>query len=136
MYSSATLDIRYRPDLDMLTVRWLDALQPDLFEQDYRTILAEARTTSAVRWLVDVRRRPAPTPAMAEWAATVWLAEVVAALAPHRPRLAYLISPDREQALRSNPSLQASMQAAITPDRGYDVAVFNDEGPATTWLLA
>lgn len=135
MYSSPTLNIQYRSDLDMLTVRWLDALHPDQYQQDYHTILTEAQTTSCACWLVDVRRRPQPTPDMAAWAATIWLPEVVAALAPRRPRLSYLISPSREEAIRSNPPLLATMQAAMNPERGYDVAVFNDEGVATTWLL-
>ncbi|QNH62683.1 hypothetical protein [Hymenobacter sediminicola] len=136
MYSSSTLNIQFRPDLDLLTVRWLDALHPDLFQQDYHTILAESRSNNTARWLVDVRRRPHPTPEMADWAANVWLPEVVAALAPVRPRLAYLISPSREEALKASPSLQQSVQAAISPTRGYDVAIFNDEGLATEWLLA
>ncbi|TGE18953.1 STAS/SEC14 domain-containing protein [Hymenobacter elongatus] len=136
MYSSPSLNIQYRPDLDMLAVRWLDALQPGQFEQDYRTIITEGLTHGTPRWLVDVRRRPHPTPSMAEWAANVWLPEVVAALAPRRPRLAYLISPSREEALQASPTLQASMQAASDPHRGYDVAIFNNEGEATQWLLA
>lgn len=135
MYSSPTLTIQYRPDLDMLTVRWLDSLQPAQYQQDYHTILAEARAHNTVRWLIDVRRRPHPSPEMAAWAANVWLADVVVALAPRRARLAYLISPSRQQALQDSPALQASVQRASDPGRGYDVAIFNDEGPATHWLL-
>ncbi|WP_054413746.1 hypothetical protein [Hymenobacter sp. DG25A] len=136
MDSSPRLEIQYRADLDVLTVRWLDALQPELFQHDYYTILAQARTHDTTRWLIDVRRRPQPTPDMAAWAANVWLPEVVAALAPRRARLAYLISPSREEALNASPSLRASMKTASNPNRGYDVAIFNNEGEANTWLLA
>lgn len=136
MDSSPRLEIQYRPDLDVLTVRWLDALHPDLFQQDYYAVLAQARTHNTTRWLVDVRRRPHPTPDMAAWAANVWLPEVVMALAPRRARLAYLISPSREEALKASPSLQTSVKTASNPNRGYDVAIFNNEGEANTWLLA
>jgi hypothetical protein len=136
MDSSSRLDIQYRPDLDVLTVSWLDALHPSLFQDDYHTILAQARTHNTTRWLIDVRRRPHPTPEMAAWAANVWLPQVVAALVPRRARLAYLISPSREEALRASPSLQNSVKAASNPNRGYDVAIFNNEGEANTWLLA
>ena len=136
MDPSPRLEIQYRPDLEVLTVRWLNALHPDLFQQDYHTILERARTHNAARWLVDVRRRPHPTPDMADWAANVWLPEVVKALAPRRARLAYLISPSRQEALHASPSLQQSLKNAINPARGYDVAIFNEEGDANTWLMA
>ncbi|WP_303310698.1 hypothetical protein [Hymenobacter sp. BT730] len=136
MYLSPRLEIQYRSDLDVLTVRWLNALQPDLFQQDYHTILSEACTHNTTRWLIDVRRRPHPTPDMAEWAANVWLTEVVETMAPHRARLAYLISPSREEALQASPSLQASVKTASNPNRGYDVSIFNNEGEANTWLMA
>lgn len=136
MYSSSTLVIQYRPDLDILTVRWLAELLTDRFQQEYNTILQEAQIYDTPRWLIDVRRRPHPAPDMADWAANVWLPQVVTALAPRRPRLAYLISPSREQSLKASPALQASVQAASSPERGYDVAIFNNEGEANNWLLA
>lgn len=136
MYFSTSLDIQYRPDLDFLTIRWLDELPSAHFQQEYQHILTEAQQHDTPRWLVDVRRRPTPTPDMAEWAATTWLPQVVATLAPRRPRLAYLISPSSAAAIQTNPTLKPSLQTAIRPDRGYDVAIFNSEGEATTWLLA
>lgn len=136
MYSSPTLDIQYRTDLDILTVRWLSELRSDQFQQDYTTILQEAQAYETPRWLIDVRRRPHPAPDMADWAANVWLPQVVSTLAPRRPRLAYLISPSREESLKASPGLQASVQAASSPERGYDVAIFNNEGEANDWLLA
>lgn len=136
MYSSTTLTIHYRADLDMLTVRWLAEFVSDRFQNEYETILTEAQQHKTPRWLMDVRRRSYPPPDMADWTANVWLPRVVTALAPQRPRLAYLISPSREESLRLNATLRASMEAAMAPDRGYDVNTFINEGEATQWLLA
>lgn len=135
MYSSPSLALLYRPDLDVLTARWMAEPEPNVVRTEYAAVLDAGRQHGTVRWLVDVRRRPLPDPALAQWVTDTWLPHVATTLAPQRPRLAYLISPAREEALHTNPALQSSLQAALA-NRAYDLATFGDEGVAVQWLLA
>ncbi|UYZ62681.1 hypothetical protein [Hymenobacter weizhouensis] len=136
MYYSATLTFLYRADLHLFVARWLDEPAPSLLHAEYAALLNAGEQHSTPRWLIDVRRRPTPSPDVARWVSQEWLPQIVTALAPQRPRLAYLVSPSREEALRTDPALQASVQAAYATDRGYDLGTFGDEGSAMQWLQA
>ncbi|MBO0360097.1 hypothetical protein J0X19_19205 [Hymenobacter sp. BT186] len=137
MYATATLTLDYRADLALLMARWL--AEPSAraqHEAEYTTLLQYGQQHHTSRWLLDVRRRPQPCPLMAAWIVQEWLPQVVAALAPQRLRLAYLISPARGEAVQQDTALHATVQTATQPTQPYDLMVFGDEGLAMRWLLA
>lgn len=135
MLAPASVALQYRPDLRLLVARWLDESDPARLPNEYAAILAGVREHAAGRLLLDLRRRSTPNPEGAAWVVAAWLPQLVAALAPQRPRLAYLVSPLRAQALRDNDSLRATAQTATSRQHGYDLALFDDEGAALRWLL-
>ncbi|UYZ65099.1 hypothetical protein [Hymenobacter weizhouensis] len=134
MNDPAPLLIQYRSDLHLLIGRWLDTATSEHLQAGYRSLLEAAQQHGSHRWLIDVRRRPIPTPEQARWITHEWLPQLAAAVAPQRLRLAYLLSPAYEQSLSSNPAIQPSVQAAFAPDRPYDLSTFIDEGTAMAWL--
>ena len=120
----------------MLTVRWLDNSDLPELQANYAAVIVAGQQHRTVRWLLDVRRRVLPTSEAAQWVTDEWLPRAVAALTPTRLRIAYLISPTREETLRSNTTLQPGILAATAPDRPYDLRLFADEGEAVRWLTA
>ncbi len=137
LLKSDLLAISHRSDLALLTVRWLDDAAPAELRRHYDSALATAREAGVAHLLLDVRRRSAPGPAAATWVAHDWLPRMVAALAPRRVCLAYLISPLRAELLATEPrisALAADYPAGIEP--GFCLETFVDEGEAVRWLQA
>jgi hypothetical protein len=135
MYTSSFLSLHYRPDLQVLVVRWL--LEPDATQarHEYAQLLYEAQALNVHRWLVDLRRRPLADPELALWVVGTWMPEAARAMAPARLRLAYLIPPSLEQAVNHDPAMQPSVRLAYSPERPYDLGSFQNEGAAMQWLL-
>ncbi|GAA3918700.1 hypothetical protein [Hymenobacter algoricola] len=130
------LDLQYRPDLDLLTARWRhDSSFADL-QAEYEARLAAGRAHHATRWLVDVRRRDAPTLEASEWVAQQWLPRAVATMAPARLRLAYFILPAQAEMLRTNTAIQPLVHEALARIHDYEMEIFHNEGEAVGWLLA
>lgn len=126
--------LQHRADLHLLVARWQDSATIDNLTTGYGLLQEAVRQHGVSRVLVDVRRRPVPTPAQAHWIAHVWLPQLAADCAPQRLTLAYLLSPDYEQRLNNSPGLQPSMQAVLAPDLPYELKTFIDEGTAMQWL--
>lgn len=131
-----TLTLAYRPDLAVLTVRWLTDSQAGVLRTEYDAVLLAADTRCSPRWLFDVRRRPTADAEATRWVSADWLPRAVAVAAPARLRLAYLVTPARDEFLRLNPPLRTAMETTLAAANPYDVAVFADEGAAMRWLLA
>lgn len=129
------LHLSYRPDLHLLTVRWLRAVTFAELQQGFRAAAAEGAAHRAALWLVDVRRRTELDAASSTWVALHLLPEVAAQLAPATLRVAYLLSPMRAQELRRDAGLRDATAASVAPERPYQLATFIDEGPAVRWLL-
>lgn len=136
MNSPSPIAFQYRPELQLLLARWQDASTIDSITHGYQQLLTEARQLRSRRWLVDIRRRPLPTPDQAHWISHTWLPEAAAVCAPQRLRLAYLLSPTYLHGLTTNPALQPSMQIVLAPQQPYDLRTFIDEGEAMQWLQA
>jgi hypothetical protein len=128
--------VLYRPDLDILIVRWLtDEALPN-FREEYSDLLAAGQRHLSRRWLLDIRRRPAPPVETTQWVIEQWLPEVVAALAPERLRLAFLVSPARAATLRTETVSAPTLAYIQGPDCAYDLRLFTEEGEAISWLGA
>lgn len=133
---TSPLLLQYRPDLHLLVGRWQDGLTTAHLQAGYQDLLRAGQQYGAYRWLIDVRRRPIPTPEQARWITHEWLPEAAAASAPQRLRLAYLLSPTYEHNLRNDPAVQSSVQAISAPNLPYTLKTFTDEGTAMQWLVA
>ena len=136
MFDSASLQLVYRPDLDVFTVRWLTNSAFATLRDEYEAVLLADEAHRTCRWLFDVRRRPTTTAEATEWVTTHWLPRAAAVTQPGRLRLAYLVAPARAEALRLDTRLRVLMEAALTSNHPYDLQTFGDEGAAMRWLLA
>jgi hypothetical protein len=136
MTDAIASQVLYRPDLDMLIVRWLtDEALPD-YQGEYSALLAAGLAHHTRRWLLDIRRRPAPPVEATQWVIAEWLPQVVATLAPERLRLAFLVSPTRATTLRTETVSAPTVRYIQGPDCAYDLRLFTEEGEATRWLTA
>ncbi|MCB2408354.1 hypothetical protein [Hymenobacter lucidus] len=129
---SPLLDLLYRPDLHILTARWLrDAPLEDL-QAAHRALQAKAHTYNSFCWLMD-RRRLNPTAEIAQWVAHEWLPAVVReATAPLR--LASLVSPELWQFISTQNGFRDATTTVLAAHQPYHVKVFMDEGEAVRWL--
>ena len=135
MADSAAPDCHYRPDLDVLAVRWPSHATNATTPADYEAVLHLPEVRCTHRWLFDVRRRPHTSAAAAQWVVHQWLPRA-AALLPQPLRLAYLVAPNRVQELAADTPLGAVVQPATLPGHTYLLRIFTDEGEAVRWLLA
>jgi hypothetical protein len=128
----APVDLSYRPDLRVLTVRWLR----DVSFEELQTGSALAHTHQACRWLVDVRRRTLLDAFQSEWVAQQLLPTVAAQLAPEPLCVAYLLAPGRVENIRLLPDLAQTVARAQDRSQTYGLRTFSEEGRAMQWLLA
>ena len=128
--------LNYRADLDVLLVRWPTEFTPDGLRTGYEQVLHASQQHATARWLLDLRRRPALPPEVADWAARHFLPRSAAALAPRRLRIAFLVPPQRFELMQHDASLAPSIQEVFEATRPYDSQLFGDEGAAVRWLLA
>jgi hypothetical protein len=129
------LDLSYRPDLHVLTVRWLRAVNFEELRAGFEAARQRGATEQAACWLVDVRRRTELEAASSAWVADTLLPAVAADVAPARLQVAYLLSPARADVLRSDQNMRAVATGAQASTRPYQLRTFLDEGPAVQWLL-
>lgn len=130
------LDLAYRPDLRVLTVRWLRAVSFAELQIGFRAALAANATHGASHWLVDVRRRTELEADSSAWVAHELLPVVAATLAPATLYVAYLLSPLRTDQLDRDAGLRAASESAQSAVQPYRLVTFIDEGAALQWLLA
>jgi hypothetical protein len=136
MPPSANLQLHYRPDLALLTARWLGESGLEQLQNEYRDLEQQAVAHGACRLLLDIRRRDTPSAEAAQWFTNVWLPGVKTALAPAALRLAYLIPPRRAEQLRADAAAAPSLHQAAAAGQSHALALFHDEGEAVRWLLA
>lgn len=135
MLPPSSLELSYQAAHDVFVVRWRVASPPQALRHDYEALLDAAPAHHAVRWLLDVRHRPLPSPELISWITLRWLPQVAARFAPGVLRMAYLISAARAAELAADPAMQASMHQALAPNAHYHVGVFGDEAAARHWLM-
>lgn len=129
------LDLGYRADIKVLTVRWLRSVSREELQAGFEQARQLSMEQGATHWLVDVRRRTSLDAVSSAWVARDFLPTVARGLGS-RLMVAYLLSPAREAVLRIDPGMRAATDAALDPAQPYSLRTFMDEGPAVSWLLA
>ena len=116
------LELRYRPDVQLVVARWRRPVSAAELRQGYYAILRLAREVNCACWKVDLRSRNAPDEADRRWVNTEFLTRAAQRL-DGPVCLGYLLTP----------SLLAQLG---TPTDGPNrVAFFSEEGPLTDWLM-
>jgi hypothetical protein len=137
MYSPIELaahTVSFRPDLNVMVVRWRAQAPLAAVQADYAKMLAAAEACGFSDWLLDMRRRENVTAELSAWVSQVFCPVAVARLAPHRVRMAVLRPPARREASRTNPKQKQPMALSADPAQPYDVRLFDDEREALGWL--
>ncbi|WP_426061253.1 hypothetical protein [Hymenobacter sp. B1770] len=126
--------ITFRPDLQVMVVRWHTQADFAVVQADYAAMLAAAEASGFTNWLLDVRRRDRAAVERSAWVSQTFYPGAVAQLSPRRLRVAVLNSPALTAAFRTDPELQQHVAYSTDPARPYDIQLFADEGGAMSWL--
>jgi hypothetical protein len=129
-----TRTISFRPDLNVLVVRWHTHAPLEVVQADYVQMLAAAEANGSTDWLLDVRRRDKVSAEISEWVSHTFYPQAVARLAPRRLRMAVLNSPALTEAYRSDADQKKYVAYVLDPARPFDICLFDDEGEAMQWL--
>ncbi|MVN75627.1 hypothetical protein GO988_04740 [Hymenobacter sp. HMF4947] len=125
-YSTAFLQVAYRPDLNQLTGRWLDSVTETELHTGYDALRQAALHYRCGCWLIDSRRRTSRSRSGPAWVTDHFLPQVQREL--RSPLcVCFLVLPDYLQSLP--PSASASR-----PNAAVEFARFLDEGAANAWL--
>ncbi|MBT9392207.1 hypothetical protein KLP40_03445 [Hymenobacter sp. NST-14] len=122
--------ITYRPDLQLLIMRWTRPATPAEHRAGYQAALALARQQQVGRWLIDLRSRGLADPADLLWVMHDFRQEFRTALPTAARRIAYFTTPYHADIL----SARLRELEAATLD-GLQLAVFVEETPAYQWLV-
>lgn len=115
------LELRYRPDVQLLVARWRRPVSAPELRQGYLAMLRMARAVQCCFWQVDLRSRNAPDEVDRRWLTGEFLVQAAQRL-DGPVCLGYLLTP----------SLLAQLGG---PTAGSNqVAFFSEEGPLTAWL--
>jgi len=128
--SVSYLDLAYRPDLDLVVIRWM--LQPTVAEiqQGYSLALNIAAQHQCCRWLVDARRRDHSNKESSQWMMDSFFPQLPARL-PGKVFMAFLFAPLHLQDLETDTALPSLTYFDGLP---YQVERFTEEQTATAWL--
>ncbi|MBC8082287.1 MAG: hypothetical protein H7Z21_03690 [Hymenobacter sp.] len=132
--SYATCSIQYRPDLDILVVRWPKDAALLQLQANFAAVLATAEQCGVARWLLDVRRRDQIRPELGRWTTTVFYPQAASRLVPQVLRMSVLCSPARMAVYASDPVQLHHLTYGLAPERSYCMRLFGDEGTAMEWL--
>lgn len=125
-FSTDSLTITYRPDLEQLTARWQHAVGPDELLASYEALHQAALFYGCRYWLIDARRRTSRSHNGPEWIATQFLPQLQHELGG-RLCVAFLTLPHYLE------GLPASL-APPPPSAPVQFDRFLDEGAANAWL--
>lgn len=131
-----TCSIQFRPDLQVLVVRWpADAPFPQL-QADFEAILAAAVEHRAHHWLLDVRRREDLAPELAQWTTHDFFPRAASQLGTPPLRIAALASPARMAVYERDEFQRRTLAFGQEGVRPYRLQLFGDEGSAMHWLTS
>ena len=130
----ASRTISFRPDLNIMVVRWHTPAPHEVVKEEYARMLTEALHHGLTHWLLDVRRRDKTPVDLSNWVNVSFYPEVAKQLAPRRLRMAVLSSPALTEAYRTDPEQKKEVAYALDPSRPFDIGLFEDEGKAMEWL--
>ncbi|GAB3243754.1 hypothetical protein GCM10027346_40850 [Hymenobacter seoulensis] len=129
-----TRSISYRPDLDILIVRWHQDASLAVLQEDYLATLATAQQYHCAKWLLDVRRREGTDPELSAWASQVFYPMAASRLKPRRLCLAVLNSAYIYERFLNDPAHRKYVEYMLAPEREFSTHVFDDEAKAYQWL--
>lgn len=132
MYAPATSDylrLSYRPDLQLLIMRWTRPATSQEHREGYAAALALARQEQAGRWLIDLRSRGLADLPDLQWVLNDFRHDFQATLPTATRRIAYLTTPYHADILR--PRLAEFDHDTSNSTR---LQVFTEELPAQQWL--
>lgn len=128
IFSTAFLEVAYRPDLGLLMGRWLCSVAESDLQAGYDALRRAALHHGCGQWLIDSRRRTCRSLHSAEWVTNQYLPLVQQSLgAPLR--VGVLVLPDY---LAGLPQAYSN----CPPTSPVQFARFVDEGAANAWLAA
>ena len=130
-----TYTLTYRPDLDIMYLRWL---APDTLAEaqvSYKAALALAVAHGCGNWLLDSRRCGPLDLFETAWLTREFFPAAVAQLAPRPLRMAVFSSLQRMEQMRTDAAVAPAVQAAIAATQPYTAALFMAEAEAVAWLL-
>ena len=111
-----------------MVARWHREITPTELKAGYEAVLTNADDCGCWRWLLDIRRRNNSSSTEAqEWIEGDFFPRL-AGRYEQPVRMAFLISPARQQYLR-----EQAAQNTVVAD-GYTTATFIDEADAFAWL--
>ena len=122
--------INHRPDLDVLTARWMQLVTLDEMCQGYEALLSAATHYNCRQWLIDTRRRANTDREGASWMISSFLPRLQPTLGG-RTALAYLLAP---VSLRDPAADAAFPPLSYFNDKPFIAERFIEEGAAITWL--
>ncbi|WP_303312626.1 hypothetical protein [Hymenobacter sp. BT730] len=132
----ATRTITYRPDLEILLVRWHADAELSVWQEDYHTMLAVAQQHACARWLLDVRRREGTDPALSAWASQTFYPFASQQVAPQLLCLAILTANPIYGRFADDPAQRQYVEYMLAEERPFLTQVFDDEAEALRWLQA
>ncbi|MDQ2793935.1 MAG: hypothetical protein M3Y12_08005 [Bacteroidota bacterium] len=131
-----TYTLAYRPDLDIVFLRWV---QPDTLAQaqdSYHAALALALAHGCGNWLLDSRRCGPIRTEETVWLSHTFFPLAIAQLAPRPLRLGVFSSLQRVEQLRTDMAVAPAVRAATAATQPYQAAIFMTEAEAVAWLQA
>ncbi|UOG74223.1 hypothetical protein MTX78_19135 [Hymenobacter tibetensis] len=129
------LNLSYRPDLQLVVLRWLrDASLAEL-KVAHQAALELALRHQVTNWFVDVRRRQAVNSNNTRWVADDFLPQAALLLLPRILRVAYLTSPSRQHIIDTTPEMYSTVERAQGTSQPYLLRSFLDEAVAMAWLF-
>jgi hypothetical protein len=124
------LQITFRPELQVLVVRWMRQTTPAEMQQGYHALLAEAASQHCWLWLIDARRRANANQAGTQWMMQAFFPQLAAQVG-HKVYLAYLFAPQHLADLEADSTVPS---LTYFDGRPYQVQRFTEELPAMQWL--
>lgn len=130
----ALYEVSYRPDLEVLVMRWLRPNNLSETQVSYQHLLALAHKHDCANWLLDGRRDGPLVLETARWLGQQFLPDAARQLAPRPLRLAVFSSPARFEQRLVDVEVAAVVAEATAATQPYQTSLFLDEGKALAWL--
>ncbi|SNC76675.1 hypothetical protein SAMN06265337_3506 [Hymenobacter gelipurpurascens] len=124
------LHLMHRPDLSILTARWLRTTSSPELRTGYHRLLEFASGCTTCLWLIDSRRREHLNNSDVHWLVRDFYPMLRTRLGQH-VYLAYLISPTQLEDTTDDETLPA---LPYTHGDYCSINQFTDEGEAVQWL--
>ena len=128
--------VEYRPDLEVLVMRWLRPNSLPETQTSYHRLLALAHQHNCPYWLLDGRRDGPLMLETATWLGYDFLPRAARELAPRVLRLAVFSSPTRFEQRLIDAEVAPAVAQALAPTQPYQTALFLDEAEALAWLTS